>query len=163
MPQILKNRCNFTLRWLLDLGNTSLEQNIRLKTLGYLLFVPATFFLSAAWLLHGQLLAVIEQIVSLTHSLNHPVLVNHCIWTISFWPRAGLGGVGSLHLTECPVNFDHNAITLQIAENTLRRLKPSFSKCGNSPNTQNRYSLTFWWSLGLQNISLDTKFKVQNF
>ena len=36
IPQILKNRCNFTLRWLLDLSNT-LEQNLRLKTLGYLL------------------------------------------------------------------------------------------------------------------------------
>ena len=161
MPQILKNRCNFTLRWRLDLGNTSLEQNIRLKTLGYLLFIPAIFFvccLAAPWPTFGCYWAN-----SLTHSLNHPVLVNHCICAISFWPRAGLGGVGSLHLTECPVNFDHNAITLQIAENTLRRLKPSFSKCGNAHNTQNRYSLTFWWSLGLQNTSLDTKFKVRNF
>ena len=43
MPQILKKRCNFNLRWFLDLGNTSLGQNLRLKTLDYLLFIPATF------------------------------------------------------------------------------------------------------------------------
>ena len=42
-----------------------LEQNLRLKTLGYLLFIPV-IFLSAVWLPHGQLLAIIEQTVSLT-------------------------------------------------------------------------------------------------
>ena len=36
---------NFTLRWLLDLGNTSLEQNLRLKTWSYLLFIPAIFLI----------------------------------------------------------------------------------------------------------------------
>ena len=51
MPQILKKRCNFTLRWLLDMGNTSLEQK-RLKTLNYLLFIPAVL-LAVVWLLHG--------------------------------------------------------------------------------------------------------------
>ena len=45
MPQILKKRCNFTLRLLLDLGNTSLEQNLRLETLDCLLFIPAIFYL----------------------------------------------------------------------------------------------------------------------
>ena len=51
-PEILRNRCNFTLRWLLDLGSTSLDQNLRLKALGYLLFIPAIFFiccLTAPW------------------------------------------------------------------------------------------------------------------
>ena len=43
IPQILKKRCKFTLRWLLDLGNISLEQNLRLKTLGHLLFIFAIF------------------------------------------------------------------------------------------------------------------------
>ena len=57
--------------------------------------------------------------------------VNHCTWAIGSWPSAVLGGVGSLHLTECPVSFNHNAITAQIAENTLPRLKPSFSKMWN--------------------------------
>ena len=31
------------LRWSLDLGSTSLEQSLRLKTLGYLPFIPAIF------------------------------------------------------------------------------------------------------------------------
>ena len=43
---------NFTLRWLLDLGNTSLEQTLRLKDLGFLLFI--SIILSyAIWLPHG--------------------------------------------------------------------------------------------------------------
>ena len=52
IPQVLKERYNFTLRWLLDTGNAYLEQNLRLKTLDYLLFIPA-IFLSVVWLLHG--------------------------------------------------------------------------------------------------------------
>ena len=107
MPQILKSRCNFTLRWLLGLGSTSLKQNLRLKTLGYLLFIPAIYFfyplfgcpMANFWLLSSKQ----------SHSPN----VNHCIWAISFWPKAGLGGVGSLHLTEFPVSFDHNVIIPQ--------------------------------------------------
>ena len=66
MPQILKKRCNFTIRGLLDFGSTIVEQNLRLKTLGYLDFIPA-IFLSAGWLPHGQLLAVFKQTLSLTH------------------------------------------------------------------------------------------------
>ena len=102
------------------------EQNLRLKTLCYLLFIPANFISSAVWLPHGQLLAVIDT-VKQYHSDN----VNHCIWTISFWSKAGMGWVAFLYLTEreCSVNFDHhNAITSQIAKNTLPGLKPSFSK-----------------------------------
>ena len=64
MSQMLKSRCNFTLRWLLDLRNTSLEQNLSLKTLAYLLFIPAIFSF-AIWLSHGQLLAIIEETVLL--------------------------------------------------------------------------------------------------
>ena len=70
-PKYLK-RCNFTLRWLLDLENTSLEQNLRLKTLDYFLFIPAIFYLlfgcsmTNFWLL-----------------LRKPG-VNHCIWAINF-------------------------------------------------------------------------------
>ena len=40
------------LRWSLDLGSTSLEQSLRLKTLGYLPFIPAIFSiccLAAQW------------------------------------------------------------------------------------------------------------------
>ena len=96
-----------------------------------------------------------------SHSLN----VNHCIWAISFRPGAEMGGVRSLHLTEWPVSFDCKAITPQIAEDTLPRFKPSFSKMWECPppNTQNRYSLTMRWPLGLQNTSLDAEFRVQNF
>ena len=69
----------------------------------------------------------------LSSKQSHSPNVNHCIWAISFWPKAGLRGVGSLHLTECPVSFDHNAITPEIAENSLPRLKPSFSKMWKCP------------------------------
>ena len=83
--------------------------------------------------------------------------VNHCIWDISFWPKAGLGGVGSLHLIECPVSFDHNAITPQIAENTLPKLEPSFSKMWKCPQYPRQVQLDIWWPLGLQNTSLYAK------
>ena len=83
--------------------------------------------------------------------------VNHCIWAISFWPKAGLGGVGSLHLIECPVSFDHNAITPQIAENTLPKLEPSFSKMWKCPQYPRQLQLDIWWPLGLQNTSLYAK------
>ena len=64
-----KKRCNFTLRWLLDLGNTSLEQNLRLKTLGCLLFIPVIFLiycLAAPWSTFGCYQA---------NSLIHPILI----------------------------------------------------------------------------------------
>ena len=64
----------------------------------------------------------------LSSKQSHSPNVNHYIWAISFWPKAGLRGVGSLHLTECLVSFDHNPITPETAENTLPGLKPSFSK-----------------------------------
>ena len=55
------------------------------------------------------------------------------------------------------------AHSAQIAENTLPRLAPRFSKMRKCPNTQKSYSLTLWWPLGLHNTSLDAKFSVQNF
>ena len=64
---------------------------------------------------------------------SHSINVNHCMWAISFWPGAGLGGVRSLHLTECLVSFDHNVITPQMAKNALSRLKPCFSKMQKCP------------------------------
>ena len=120
MPQILKNRCNITLTWLLDFGNTSLEQNLRLKTLVYLLFIPAFFYL--------LLVCPIANFWLLSRKQSHSPNVNYCIWAIIFSSRAGLEGAGFLHLTECTVNFDHNATTPQIVENALPRVKPSFSK-----------------------------------
>ena len=64
----------------------------------------------------------------LSSKQSHSPNVNHCIWAISFWHRAEMGGVGSLRLTKSPVSFRHKAITPHIAENTLPRFKPSFSK-----------------------------------
>ena len=119
--------CNFTLRWLLDLDNTSLAQNLRLKTLVYLLFIPAIYFF---YLLFGCPMANLWLLWS---KQSHSTDVNHCIWAINFWLKAGVLGDGSLHLTEFPVSFDHNAITPQIAENTLPRLKSSFSKMWKCP------------------------------
>ena len=54
-----KIRCNFNLRGLLDLGSTSLEQNLKLKTLSYLLFIPIFYLLFGCpvanfWLLSGN-------------------------------------------------------------------------------------------------------------
>ena len=46
----------FTLIWFLDLGNTSLERNLRLKSLGCLHFMPAIFCiccLDAPWITFG--------------------------------------------------------------------------------------------------------------
>ena len=112
MPPILKDRFNFTLRWLLDLGNTFLEQNLKLKTLGYLLFI-ASIFLSAVWLPNDQILTVIEEIVLLIqfYSLHLGYL---------FLAQRWLRGVGALHLIECLVGFDHNAST-HLATPTIRK------------------------------------------
>ena len=115
MPQTLKNMHIYPKM------ASRLEKNLRLKALGYLLFVLAIFL----YLLFGCPMA---NFWLLSSKQYHFPNVNHCIWAISFWPRAGMRGVGSLYLTECPVSFDHNVITPQIAEN----------------------SLTLWWPLGLQ-------------
>ena len=147
MAPILKKRCKFTLRWLLDLENSSLEQN---ENFGLFAFYPCYFFiccLAAPWLTFGYYWGN-----SLTQSL------------VQRW----LGKVGSLHLTECPVGFDGNGITHLATRPKLQKilsphLHPDFPKCGNAPNIQSSYSLTLWWPLGLHNISLDATFSVQNF
>ena len=70
---------NFTLRWLVDLSNTSLEQNLRLKTLGYLLFIPAIYFficcLAASCPTFGCYRA---------NSLTHPMLITAFIFYILY-------------------------------------------------------------------------------
>ena len=99
---------------------------------------------------------------------SHSSDINHCIWAIESLVQRWLGGDGSLNLIECPVGFDRSGITHLATHPKLQKilspyLHPDFPKCGNSPNTQNSYSLTLWWHLGLHNISLDAKFSVQNF
>ena len=62
MYQIPKIRRNFTLTWRLDLTKTSLEQNLRLETLGYL-FLFLAYFSSVVLMPHRQ------------HGLTHPMLI----------------------------------------------------------------------------------------
>ena len=91
------------------------------------------FSLYSCYFLYLQFGSPMTNFWLLLRKQSHSPNVNHRIWAISFWPKAGLGGVGSLHLTECPVRFDHNAITSQIEKNALPRLKPSFSKLWKCP------------------------------
>ena len=85
MPQILKKRGKFTLRLLLDMGNTSLEENLRLKTLDYLLFIPAIFLC----LLLGHSMANFWLLVrKQSYSPD-----DHCIWAINFCSKGDLEGL----------------------------------------------------------------------
>ena len=128
--QILKKRCNFTLRWLLDLENTSLEQNLRLKTLDYLLFIPAIFYLlfdcsmDNFWLLLKKQshspevthlafeLSIFDPKVTQRDCVSTPNLVSRGLW--SQWHNP---------LTHSP----------QTAENTLPIPAPSFYKIWKFP------------------------------
>ena len=156
MSQILRKRCNFALRWLAVLENTSLEQNLRLKTLGYLLFIPAIFYL--------LLVCPMANFWLLLRKQSQSSDVSHCFWVINFWSKGDSDGL----VTECPVEFDHNGITHLATHPKLQKifspdLHPDFPICGNAPDTQNSYSLTLWWALGLHNTSLYAKFSAQNF
>ena len=125
MPQLLKKRCNFTLRWFLDLGNTSLEQNLSLKTLDYLLFIPAIFFiccLAAPWLTSGYYwgnsLTHLMLIISSGLSSFVPKVTQRVWVSTPNWVPSGLWSQWHNPLTHSP----------HIEENTLPRLEPSFSK-----------------------------------
>ena len=158
MLQILKKRYNFTLRWFLDLGNTSLEQNLKIKTLDYLLFISAIFYL-----LFGCSRANFQLLL---RKQSHSLDVNHCIQAINFWPKGDFEGLGVL--IAFLVGFHHNDITHLPTHPKLQKI-PSpdlnlvFRKCGNASNTQNGYSLTLQWPLGFRNSSLDAGCCVQNF
>ena len=93
----------------------------------------------------------------LSSKQSHSPSVDHCISTISFQPRAGIGGVGSLHLTECQVSFDHNAIKPQIAENPLPRLKPSFYKIRKCPQYPKQIQLDILVALTLAKYLIGCK------
>ena len=140
MPQILKRRCNFSLRWLLDLGSTSLQQSLRLKTLDYLLFIPAIFLiccLAVPWLTFRYYWG---------NSLTRPMLTiasGLSIFSLKVtrrgsdstpnWVPSGLWSQWDNPVTHSP----------QIAENSLPRLVPSFYKMWKCfQYTQNSYSLT---------------------
>ena len=156
MPQILKKRCNFTLRWLLDLGNTS-EQNLKLKT-WVICYLSLLFFylqfdcpMANFWLLlRKQSLMLITAFGLSTFS---PKVARRGWVSTSNWVPSGLWSQWHNPLNHSP----------QIAENTLPTLAPSFSEMWKCPQySQNSNSLKLWWSLGLYNTSLDAKFSVQN-
>ena len=143
MPQILKNRWNFTLRRLLDLDNTFLEQNLRLKTLGYLLYIPVIFFiccLTAPWptfsCYRGNCLTHPMLITSFGLSIFGPNVTRRDWISTRNWVPSGLW-------SQCHNPLSHS---LEIAK-----------------NTQNSYSLTLWLPLGLNNTSLDARFSAKNF
>ena len=129
MHQTLKKRCKFTLR-LLDLSNTSFEQNIRLKSLSCLLVIPAIFLSVVSlptWLTLGYYWR---------KSLTHLMLISAFELT-TFGPKV-IRRCWGLHLTECPVGFDHNGITHLATHPKLSKifsldLHPDFPKCGNAP------------------------------
>ena len=149
--QILKKRV---------LGNISLEQNLRLKiwiicSLSLLLFICCS---AAPWLTVGYYWG---------NSLTHLMLLTLHLG-YQFLVQRWLGEVGSLLLIECPVGFDCNDITLLPTHPKLQKtlsqdLHPLFTKYVNTPNTQNSYRLTLWWSFGLHNTSLNAKSSVQSF
>ena len=98
------------------------------------------YFLSAFWLPRGQRLTIKEETGSPTRCLSLHL-------GYQFLAQRWLGGVGSLHLTDCLVGFDHNAITHLATYSKLQKipspdLHPVFLKYGNVPHTQNSYTLT---------------------
>ena len=129
MPQILKKRCKFTLRCLLDLEKTSCEQSLRLKTFGYFLFILA-IFLSAVWLHHDHLWLLLKN-----HS--HSPDVNHCVWAINFGPEvtwrewvSSPNWVPIVLWSQWHKPLSHSP---QIAENNLPRLATRFYKMWKCP------------------------------
>ena len=128
--QILKKRCNFTLRWLLDLENTSLEQNLRLKTLDYLLFIPAIFYLLFDCSMANFWLLLRKQSHSpeVTHlafglsTFGPKVTRRDCVSTPNLVSR-GLWSQWHNPLTHSP----------QTAENTLPIPAPNFYKIWKFP------------------------------
>ena len=156
-----KERSKFILRWLRDLGNTFLEQNLRLKTLGYLFFIHAillTCCLDAPWLTFDCYWrnSVIHLILITLH-LGYQFLIQRLF-----------AGVGSLHLIEFWVGIDHKGITHLVTHPNCRKYSPQtctqiFQNVEMPPIPPNSYSLTLWWHLGLHNTSLNARFSMQNF
>ena len=159
MHQTLKKRCKFTLR-LLDLWNTSFEQNIRLKSFSCLLVIPAIFLSVVSlptWLTLGyywrKSLTHLMLISAFELTTFGPKVIRRCWGSTPNWVSSGLWSQWHNPLSHSP----------QIVKNILPRLASRFSKMWKCPNTQNSYSLTLWWPLSLHNTSLVAKFSAQNF
>ena len=102
----------------------SIAENIGLFALYFsYLFFLIFFCLATTWSTFGCYWA---------NSLTHPMLITAFGLSV-FDPKLDWEGIGSLNITECPVSFDHNAITPQTAENALPILKPNFSKMRKCP------------------------------
>ena len=141
MHQILKKRYNFTLRWLLDLGNTSLEQNLRLKTLDDMLFIPA-FFLSVAWLLHGifgyclrNSLTHLMLIIAFRRSIFVRKVTRRGSVSTSNWVPSGLWSQWHNPLTTHP----------KLQKILSPNLPPVSLKCGNTINALNAFKTVLAW------------------
>ena len=141
------------------MGNTSLEQNIRLKNFLRAKYKAELFlYLLLGWSMANVWLLLRKQ----SHSCD-----DHCIWAINFCSKVTRRGWVSTP-NWVPSGPDYNDITHLPTHPKLHKILPSdlnsiFPKCGNAHNTQNCYSLTLWWYLDLHNTSLDAKFSVQNF
>ena len=143
----------------LDLGNTSLERNLRLKSLGCLHFMPAIFCiccLDTPCITFGYYWG---------NSLTHLVLTTAFEVSI-FGPKATRRSWVSTPNWVPIWLWSQWYNPLSHSPNLLKKfspdLHPDFPKCGIAPNTQSSYSLRLWWPSGLLNTSLDTKFNVQN-
>ena len=127
--RILKNRCNFRLGSLLNLGNTFLEQIRKLKTSGYLLLflLFSICNLAAQW----RTFDYYQE-----NSFIHPMLIT-AFELLIFGPKvtesswiSTLNWVPSRVWLQC---LNQPSFSPQIAENTLLRLAFSFSKMWKCP------------------------------
>ena len=62
------------------------QQNLRLKTLHYLFFIPAIFYRLFGCSMANFWLLLRRQ--------SHTPDDNHCIWAINFWSKRDLEGLG---------------------------------------------------------------------
>ena len=132
MPEIPKKGCNFTLRWLLDLWDTFLEQNLRLKT--YITWVICSlsllFFiccLADPWLTFGYFWRNNLSHLMLITAFGLSIFVQKVTWR--GWASTP-NWVSSGFWSQWHTPFSH---TPQIAENTLPRLALRFSKMWKCP------------------------------
>ena len=123
-----ENQMQLYITWLLDLSNTSLEQDLRLKTLAYLLFI-----LLFSYLLFG---CPMNNFWLLLRKHSHSPNVNHCILVIFGAKLAGRywastpKWVPSKLWSQCHNPRSHSP---QIVENSFARLAPSFYKMPSIP------------------------------
>ena len=134
------------------LGQHLLREKSKAENFG-LFGLYFSYFVSLSQLPHDQFLAVSRQTVSLTHSM----LIT--AFELSVFSPGLVGEVGSLPLIECPVSFDHNFITPQIAENTLPRLKPSFSIMWKCPQNAKQVQLVIVVAFRLAKYLIGCKMK----